>query len=257
MIAQFALRLTCGIALNWSLMPRSQVTCGFFRIQMFVTLGLSVLAALTWGQLAGTDDGQDATPARWLYDNGAAACIVMGAISFLGSAVWTLNRRRLGDVLCIALASLASALIISAAWIQSSGQLLRIASELSTAFMLGSMMTAMLLGHWYLTAPTMSIEPLKRLTLFVALAVAARTLVSILALLSAGDQIGGSTHTLWLSLRWIGGIIGPGIVAWMTFRILRYRNTQSATGVLFVGVILTFIGEMTATLLTAETGVPY
>ena len=30
----------------------------------------------------------------------------------------------------------------------------------------------------------------------------------------------------------------------MVWRILRYRNTQAATGVLFVGVIVTFIGEL-------------
>ena len=38
----------------------------------------------------------------------------------------------------------------------------------------------------------------------------------------------------------------------MTIRILRYRNTQAATGVLFAGVILVFLGEMSAALLLAE-----
>jgi len=35
-------------------------------------------------------------------------------------------------------------------------------------------------------------------------------------------------------------------------RILKYRNTQSATGVLFAAVILAFIGETTAALLFRE-----
>ena len=43
----------------------------------------------------------------------------------------------------------------------------------------------------------------------------------------------------------------------MVLRILRYRNTQSATGVLFVGVILTFIGEATAALLYRELSIPF
>ena len=38
----------------------------------------------------------------------------------------------------------------------------------------------------------------------------------------------------------------------MTLRILRYRNTQAATGVLFAAVILSFIGEMSAALLAGE-----
>ena len=47
MIAQFALRLICGMSLMWALMPRQHVTSGFFRIQMLVAMGLSVLATLT------------------------------------------------------------------------------------------------------------------------------------------------------------------------------------------------------------------
>jgi len=42
----------------------------------------------------------------------------------------------------------------------------------------------------------------------------------------------------------------------MVWRILRYRNTQAATGVLFVGVIVTFIGELSATLVSRELHVP-
>ena len=41
MIAQFALRLTCGISLMWLLMPQRQITSGFFRIQMLLALALS------------------------------------------------------------------------------------------------------------------------------------------------------------------------------------------------------------------------
>jgi hypothetical protein len=47
------------------------------------------------------------------------------------------------------------------------------------------------------------------------------------------------------------------VVCVMVQRILRYRNTQAATGVLFVGVILTFIGELTADLLQRVLSVPF
>ena len=39
MIALFSLKLSAGIALMWWLMPRREVTDGFFRIQMRVLLG--------------------------------------------------------------------------------------------------------------------------------------------------------------------------------------------------------------------------
>ena len=50
----------------------------------------------------------------------------------------------------------------------------------------------------------------------------------------------------------ITGIIAPVVLCLLVWRILRYRNTQSATGVLFAGVILTFIGETTAALLSRD-----
>jgi hypothetical protein len=46
------------------------------------------------------------------------------------------------------------------------------------------------------------------------------------------------------------------VLALMVWRILRYRNTQAATGVLFVGVIVTFIGELSATLVSRELHLP-
>jgi hypothetical protein len=61
---------------------------------------------------------------------------------------------------------------------------------------------------------------------------------------------------MWLVLRWLAGIVAPLVLAVMVWRILRYRNTQAATGVLFVGVIVTFIGELSATLVSRELHLP-
>ena len=38
MLTQFAIRLICGMSLVWCVMPRSEVTSGFFRIQKLVML---------------------------------------------------------------------------------------------------------------------------------------------------------------------------------------------------------------------------
>jgi hypothetical protein len=62
---------------------------------------------------------------------------------------------------------------------------------------------------------------------------------------------------MWLALRWLAGILGPLVVCWMTMQILKLRNTQAATGVLFVGVILTFIGELSASLLYYDLKIPF
>ena len=50
MISQFALRLLCGISLTWLMLPRSQITPGFFRIQSLLALALGALAGIAVGQ---------------------------------------------------------------------------------------------------------------------------------------------------------------------------------------------------------------
>jgi hypothetical protein len=45
-------------------------------------------------------------------------------------------------------------------------------------------------------------------------------------------------------------------LAWMAWQTLKIPNTQSATGILYVAVIGTFVGETTALLLSAESLFP-
>lgn len=255
MLAQFTLQLIAGISLMWVLMPRRQVTSGFFRIQMLLVLGLSVLAALTVGLFQGNSAAEvneiwSRQEPRWL----AAAC---GVIAYLGSILWTLERRKAGGLCCFliwGLSNLAMSLTVQGTlqpnWL---GQF----SAGSTAATLGGTVTAMLLGHWYLTAPTMSITPLSRLTQILGISLVIRCAVSILAWNMGSPALNGSLLWTWFALRWLAGILAPLVLCGMTLRILRYRNTQAATGVLFAAVILVFIGEMSATLLSQELSRPY
>jgi hypothetical protein len=254
MIAQFALRLIVGMSLMWAIMPRRDVTSGFFRIQMLVTLGLSVLAALSFGPRDASAESLTAFPsfAKWL-------CVGTAVTSFAGSFLWTVERRGGGTAAgMLVLAQGAAALLLATPSPEPDTTvrlLLAGLSELSTASMVGGFVTAMLLGHWYLTAPTMTIRPLSRLNLFLAVFCGVRCVLSAVALVIELPE--KQTHLLWLALRWGAGVIGPAVLVLMVYRILKYRNTQAATGVLFVGVILTFIGELAATLLSREMGVPF
>ena len=118
-------------------------------------------------------------------------------------------------------------------------------------------MTGMLLGHRYLTASGMPLAPLGRLNQSLGLATLFRLIVSAIGLVVGMAALTDSTYWIWLALRWLAGILGPAAACMMVQRILRYRNTQAATGVLFVAVILTFIGELTADLLQRAAGVAF
>lgn len=256
MIAQFSLQLTLGMSLMWALMPRSQVTSGFFRIQMMIAMALSVLAVLTLGKLTAAT-GQT-LPDSWLLAARIAAGIT-AALGYFGAVLWMLDRRQQGTVCAfgILIGSLTSLILSRGPGSLSSGaEALILVSHVSTAAVLGGAVTGMLLGHWYLTAPTMSIDPLKRLSLLFGMAVVVRLAVSVAGWMTASQALTGGTVWTWFALRWLAGIICPLVISVMAVRILRYRNTQAATGVLFAGVILTFIGEMSAALLYYELHVP-
>lgn len=289
MIAQFALRLICGMSLMWALMPRRQVTSGFFRIQMLVVMGLGVLAALSFSMDAQStirEAGSSGLASALPSPMGAAMpSALIAAMGFVGSVLWTLERRKFGGGVGIAILLLSLGQMILP-FVTAGSDItvvywhdtmiftnarpmvaavcpvfLATLSEITNAGLLGSVVVGMLLGHWYLTTPTMSIEPLKRINLFVGVSAVLRFIVSILIaqqMATCGIALaeGNVLPAEWLALRWIAGILGPIFVSLMVWRILKYRNTQAATGVLFVGVILVLIGDMTAALLLRKTGWP-
>ena len=257
MIAEFSLLLTCGMSLMWCLIPRAQVTSGFFRIQMLIVLGLTVLALLTMGRLTSAS-GEPLSGQLLFYSR--VASVIGIAFGYVGSIAWLLDQRRIGTVSMVGiLVSTLTSLICSRGgltWLATPSGAFHFLSNLATASVLGGAVTGMLLGHWYLTAPTMSVEPLKSLCLYFALAIVLRFVVSAIGATIAGHHLHGGVQWTWFTLRWLSGIFGPMAISVMAIRILRYRNTQAATGVLFAGVIMSFIGEMSAALLSTELRVP-
>jgi hypothetical protein len=265
MVAVFAIKLTAGITLMWLLMPRKEVTDGFFRIQMLVALGLSVLAALaidpaTFG-ICGSPDHSLSGHVRsvsWLPWF-RAALIALAVTAYAGHVFWKLGRRTPG-VICIGLCGVLSLGLVAgrALLAQSAASAVLVAvSDMSSATVLGSTLTGMLLGHWYLTTPTMSIRPLFWFAIAVGVAGTVRLLVSAASLALNGQSDWSGVNGMWLAMRLIGGVLVPQITAVLVINILRYRNTQSATGVLFAALILVFMGEMAGTLLERESGLPY
>jgi len=266
MLTQFAIRLICGLSVVWCVMPRAQVTSGFFRIQMLVTLGLSALAGISAGHFM----GDDAAPTLLSPLALQVVAGTLGLLSFIGSVAWTLERRSGGGRFGFAIAAISTVTLILNCVSQKSlstlaGNLYWL-SELATAGVSGAAVGGMLLGHWYLTAPTMSTSPLNRVNVWLGFWAGLRLLLAIVAMAmfhaavfgdgTSSNSGASSTHLVWLSLQWLCGMLGPLACSVMVQRIMKYRNTQSATGVLFVGVIFAFLGEMAGALLRNELQLP-
>ena len=123
------------------------------------------------------------------------------------------------------------------------------------ALALGGSDAAMLLGHWYLVTPKLSPAPLQNAALIVVAAVALQGAV-VAATIARGELVGAADQ---VGLMVAAGLrIGVGIAmtfavalaGWWTARM----NTQSSTGLLYVGLGTALAGEISARVLFFLTG---
>jgi hypothetical protein len=228
--------------------PR-RVTSGYYRNNCYVLLGMNLLAALAaW---SGTLDPGLAPP--W---PATAAAVV----SYLAAVLWLYEKPRAGVATLAVVAILTLVGALAATPVDGKPQAvawLAWADSAVAGLVLGVTMAAMLLGHWYLNAPGMKISPLVRLTAVMGAAVAARVLVSGLGLWGhLGTTSPDFIESLMIALRWLSGVAGTALLIAMTRSTLRIPNTQAATGMLYVAVITTFLGELVGQLLSAKTVYP-
>jgi hypothetical protein len=234
----FCLRLAAGLALALLVVPSNAVNPRFHRIQLVIVLGLTAAATtLAW---------QNANDLFFLGVGAAAGAAVFGSL------LWTvrLNPGAVGTLVAVVV-GLLLALATLHARTTDGAPLLVVLDDLTAAAVLGIATTAMLMGHWYLIAPTMSLLPLLRLVQALFLALGIRILMAGGELI-AGWSDGGLLDELawvWLLVRWGVGFVGAGVLNWMAWQTARIRSTQSATGILYVVTIFCFFGELTSQLL--------
>lgn len=256
-LVQFLLRLSFGLATAMVVTPAKWVTSGFFRVHLWVLMGLGTFTAL-------------AISSRWTwYAAHSSPSIVLGltigaaALSYLGAIAWMYEARQLGKALLLVVAALFLAAGMTAAPWHEDAHFLQfltfVADHVAGSFVLGTFMAAMLLGHWYLNNPGMKLEPLRRLVGLCAAALVVRALLSTAGMAylgSAGQLPSGTIGWSFLAFRWLAGLVGPAAMAWLTWETLKIPNTQSATGILYAAVTLTFLGELTSQLLSRSLLIP-
>lgn len=226
------------------------VTSGYYRNNAYVLLGMNVLAALAaW---SGAVDPGLVPP--WIASAAALA-------SYVAAVCWLYEKPRGGTTALVVIAALG---LVGAVWaVPTSGkppqaEWLCRADAVASGLLLGITMAAMLLGHWYLNAPGMKIAPLEKLNLLIGAALVVRAVVSGLGLAGHLSVVERVEFVQWLmiGLRWGAGIAGTAGLVLMTRSTLKIPNTQAATGMLYVAVITTFLGELVGQLLTAANVYP-
>ncbi len=181
----------------------------------------------------------------------------------IAAAALLLGRRPEGSGTGLAMAGLGGAGALLAAPIGDAAQpVIAVAASASGVFLIGAVTATMLLGHWYLVDTSLSIRPLAVGARLVETGAWTRIAVVALALASGGyaalriaspEDLIYSSSALFFSFRAITGLLAPAVLAFLIRRTVRIRSTQSATGLLYVALILVLFGELTAVFLETAT----
>lgn len=248
MVATFCLRLAFGMIASLLVLDPTPIPPRFFRIQYLAVLGLIVAAGYFRG-----DPYQSVEGFFFVTVLGAN-----GLLCLVGSFVWHLRDAPGGRIVNWVTAAGLAVAIFAMEPFQDPPNWLHILDHIASSTVLGLATSAMLLGHSYLISPAMTIVPLRRLLIALFFALALRASLAFFGLWQwTAEQSLANLETetlLWLATRWLVGLIAPLVLGWMAWETARIRSTQSATGILYVVVIVCFLGELISLLLLEKTG---
>lgn len=225
---------------------RYQLPPAFLRFCTSTSAVLGLLAALL---------GSGTT--RWLW-------LLPG---LLGAAWYAALRQERGGRAPAVLSIAASAGVLFAVNVSSSATtpLTAAAANLTSGLLLGAVTVTMVLGHWYLVDTSLSILPLRQGALWFWGAIIGRWLAVAAVLLSGGFQVLQvhraadviySTNGLFFLFRGLMGLAAPLVLAGLVWQTVKIRSTQSATGLLYVALMLVLFGELVSHFLQLRTGYP-
>jgi hypothetical protein len=198
------------------------------------------------------------------------ALVVVEAATFL---YWATVGRALASVRPAIVATAVGAgliAIVAQGVNQASGlsaQAMTVASFLSSAALLGGACTAMILGHWYLVIPSLQVSHLQSIVKVHIASMVVRVVVVAAAVFMAivswqpgtGPSFRGyilSVSGIFFWQRVLFGLVGPGLLSYLTWETAKIRSTQSATGILYVDFFTVVVGEVLAKYLLLVTHVP-
>jgi hypothetical protein len=247
------------IALFWVHL-RGEVPRGFTRFTGVCLLVCAVLAIWLRSSFppAPLATGTDLSPAAALWFQTERILSLLFVAAFALYLVVPLARRLGPLVPLLALASLwAASLVVTSSQLGGIGVPLAV---LAGGLALGTAVTALSLGHWYLVSPTLAVQPLIRLTFLCLGAVIAQLVLLPLLLFGPGAQAAGvdrllADDQLFLGVRVVFGLLVPLGALPMTWRTARIRSLDSATGLLYIVAALILAGEIAARSLFFMTGV--
>jgi hypothetical protein len=248
-----------GAFILWFLDRTGRAPSGFLKLVAFVDIGamaaaLALVPTFPRGDLA-ERAGIDLGPLN-AFGQALVVVLVLMIIQLVSAFLPAKGLRVASGALAFVAGAVALGVVAVARPSTSPYDPLGIAALPIGAVALGGSDGAMLLGHWYLVTPKLSPGPLRRAALIVVGAVAVQiALVAIVAL--RGDLTGTWETALSVAL---GLRIGVGLLMTIVIALAAWwtagMNTQSSTGLLYVGLGCVIAGEISARVIFFLTGVP-
>ena len=122
----------------------------------------------------------------------------------------------------------------------------------------GTVLTGMLLGHWYLVTPSLTVAPLARINRLFMYALVGQAL---LVLVNSGPWVSNSlaVSDKWAAIYWLRvlvGIVFPLVLAYATMQTCKIKAHMSSTGFLYVALACVLAGEIVSRVILFQTFVP-
>jgi hypothetical protein len=141
----------------------------------------------------------------------------------------------------------------------SMGVVPAVAVNLPAVLVLGGSAVSMLLGHWYLVAPGLPIRYLKIVTIALIAAIVLRSGLVLVETFRNQSALSSAhfyeIYGFFFIQRVVFGLLLTLVLSVMTYYCVKIRSTQSATGILYVVVVFSLVGELIGRYLFAKTGV--
>ena len=132
----------------------------------------------------------------------------------------------------------------------------------SSCMLLGVITYAMVMGHWYLVTPRLSEKPLLYATYFMWAIMLVKIVWTIVEYLKMDAYFVSGTYEgagylfnwLMLTMRVGWGYLVIGVMSYFSYRLIKMRSIQSATGMLYAMTFFVFIGELISVYMFLEYG---
>ena len=144
-----------------------------------------------------------------------------------------------------------------------------VANNLAGAAILGTVLLAMVFGHWYLVIPGLSIDHLDKLVKVLMGTILLRTIsvVMTFGMINLEPSLSLKTvlpvlmltvsHGIFFWMRLVCGIVAPIVLGVMIYSTVQLKHTQAATGLLYVAVVVLLLGEFMSKFLLFDVQLPF